>query len=153
MRVLRFIPLFFLTACVGTALQPIGVVHKTGSTSAERRAVFDACDFESLQAVPRAMTVETTPGSSAPGQTYCNAVGRQLICNQVGGYNIPSRSYSVDANQEYRNRYLERCLAQRGYGSLFLPKCTTASSKKYIFDNLDRQPPASEIACWIEGQA
>lgn len=129
--------------------QPVNVIHKEGSMSADRLRAFDLCDFEAIKAIPRAMAVSTTGGYYNPGSLQCSTVGQATYCNRVGAVNIPSSSTTYDANLETRVRYIDRCLEAKGYSVLKRPACTSDADKLRERSQLDKQPPASQIKCAV----
>ncbi|MDF1607658.1 hypothetical protein PZ897_05660 [Hoeflea sp. YIM 152468] len=134
-----------ITGC--TASEPQSIIHREGSTLAERQAVFDQCDFAAIQAIPRAMTVAVSPGYSNPGTLQCNTYGNSTSCYRVGAVNIAPTYSNIDANQSIRTRYINRCIEAKGYAVALLPLCTKQEDKSFIIATQDNQPPLSQITC------
>lgn len=132
-----------------TVSGPQKLVHKTGSTHSERMAALDNCQFEAIRAVPRAMGVASTGGYYNPGSIQCSTIGNSTSCNRVGAVNIPSTTYSYDANQELRERYIDRCLWNAGFETIEKPVCRTQQEAALYQSTINNQPPAAEIPCVV----
>ncbi len=143
----KLVVLLGLMTLAGCVEQPAYLVHKTGSNYADRMRARDACEFQAIQAVPRAMATQVSGGFYNPGTLQCSTVGTFTNCNRVGAVNIPATATTYDANQELRDRYIGRCLADRGYSIVPKPVCTTEQQRQTFRATLDNQPPASQIAC------
>jgi hypothetical protein len=69
-------------------------------------------------------------------------------CNRVGVVDVPARSTTSDANQDLRHRYLQRCLASKGFDLIPTPPCTSAKDSAQYKATRDNQPPTSQIKCF-----
>lgn len=140
----------FVIGCTPSA--PPSIYHRTGSTYAERAYDHDQCTFTSVRAVPRAMATSVSGGYYNPGTVFCNTYGTVTACNRVGSYNVPPTATTYDANQGIRNRYMERCMQQKGYSVLYRPRCVTSAEKAAAIASRNApQLPANQIIC-IMGQ-
>lgn len=95
--------------------QPAVTVEKVGVTPQRKQQDIDNCKIASFKQIPQAMGVGSTGGYSSPGTTYCNTIGTQVMCNTVGGVNVPTSTYSYDQNQDLRDRWIAGCLRNHGY--------------------------------------
>lgn len=137
---------FLIGGCIE---QPMYLVHKTGSTLEQRRAAVDECEFQAISAVPRAMSTQISGGYYSPGSVQCSTIGTFTTCNQVGGINIPASASTYDANQELRDRYVNRCLRQSGFEVFQRPVCRSEADKAFVRSTSNNQPMASDIPCVI----
>lgn len=144
MRKFCIIAAALLAGCVSG---PVPVIHKTGSTYAERQLAVDECRIASLQAIPQAMVSQTSGGYYNPGTLQCSTIGNMTTCNRVGAVDIPSHTTTSDANQELRERYIDRCLVSKGFDVVPIPLCTSAKDSAQYRTMRDNQPPASQIKC------
>ena len=88
---------------------------KVDTTRAQRRLDAEECMLEAAEKIQPAMGVASTPGFSSPGSLMCNSIGSMTTCNNVGGVNIPSSTYSYDANNQTRQLYVKVCMEKKGY--------------------------------------
>lgn len=144
MRKLSIAAAALLAGCVSG---PVNMIHRTGSTFAERQLADDECSIASLQAIPQAMVTQTSGGYSNPGTLQCSTIGNMTTCNRIGAVDVPARSTTSDANQDLRDRYIERCLASKGFDLIQMPLCTSAKDSSQYKATRDNQPPASQIKC------
>ena len=130
---------------------PVLIVHQTGSTAAQRSAAIDHCEIASFRNIPQTMATHIDPGYSSPGSMQCNTIGNSTYCNRVGGINIPATAITYDVNQGLRNRYVSRCLNNRGYSIIERPICFNDKDKQIAKERIrnDRQPPANQIPCVV----
>lgn len=146
-RQIMIFTVLLLVGCVSSSPQTAFLIHKTGSNTAERKDAFELCEFEGIRNVPRAMVTDIDPGYSSPGTLQCNTVGTSTTCNRVGDINIPASSSTYDANEQIRDRYIQRCLRQKGFETYTRPICKTDAEKRGFDATLASQPPASQIVC------
>ncbi|MES0879367.1 hypothetical protein [Roseibium sp. SCP14] len=141
-----------ITASLGLALvlsacQSLGggvdVVHKTGSTFAQRQGVIDACQVAALKDVPPAYETRIVGGYGGGfGPRYCAG----WACYGYRGYAAPPTTVSFDPNDPLRARQFQRCLRNKGYTLISRPVCTTEQEAN-AYRNEKRQAPASSISC------
>jgi hypothetical protein len=135
-----------LVLCGCTTTQQM-LIHKTGSSYAERVQAHDECKISSFQRIPQNLATEVTPGYSSPGTVQCNTIGGYASCNTVGAINIPPSAATYDVNAEIRERDIARCLAAKGYEIVPRPQCRTAAQRDAFVAARDNQPPADQISC------
>ena len=120
--------------------------HKVGTTIYDKQAVIDACKIQSLKEIPQAIGTSVIPGMSSPGTTYCNSYGMYggIQCNTYGGYNLPPQVRNYDMNDGLRDRFVNACMAKRGYSITNMPFCKEGETG-YL--NTEPAPPISKIQC------
>ena len=120
--------------------------HKTGSTISDKQVAYDQCKIQSLKEIPQAIGTSITPGMSSPGTTYCNSYGPYggIQCNTYGGYNIPPQIDNFDMNDGLRERFVNTCMAKKGYSIKIMPYCKDGESG---YSALDPAPVLSKIHC------
>ncbi|WP_370674280.1 hypothetical protein [Pleomorphomonas sp. PLEO] len=134
-----------LAGCVST---PVPVIHKTGSSFAERQAAADQCRIESLEKIPQALVTEYRPPEYSPGFTECREdpeSGRRY-CRERGGFFYPGSSRTSDVNAELRERYIGSCLRRSGFEVIARPICGSDAETAYLVSR-DNQAPAASLAC------
>lgn len=144
-RVVAMVALALLAGCVST---PVPVIHKTGSSFAERQAVADQCRIESLEKIPQALVTEYRPPEYSPGFTECRedpGNGRRY-CRERGGFFFPGSSRTRDVNAELRERYIGSCLRRSGFEVIARPICGSEAEASYLASR-DNQAPAASLAC------
>lgn len=144
-RVVAMGALALLAGCVSA---PVPVIHKTGSSFAERQAVADQCRIESLEKIPQALVTEVRPPEYSPGFTQCreDPVSGRRYCREVGGFFYPGSSRTRDVNSELRERYIGGCLRRSGFDVIAKPICGGSEEKAYLASR-DNQAPAASLAC------
>lgn len=149
-RVMAAGALALLAGCVSA---PVPVIHKTGSSFAERQAVADQCRIESLEKIPQALVTEYRPPEYSPGFTECRedpASGRRY-CRETGGFFYPGSSRTRDVNAELRERYIASCLHRSGFEVIAKPICGGDAETTYLATR-DNQAPAASLACVTEDE-
>ena len=104
---------------------PAQVWYKPGGSLALRSSDLLHCRVESLAQAPVATQIRQWPPTYIPTRRYCDAAGR---CVTDGGFFAPGEVYSVDVNAGLRRDLEARCMAQRGYASVELPRCPTGET-------------------------
>jgi hypothetical protein len=127
------------------------LIHRTGSTYAERTLAYDECKISSFQRIPQNLATEISPGYSNPGTVQCNTIGTYTNCSTVGAVNIPPSSVTYDVNAEIRDRDIARCLSAKGFNIVPKPVCHTKQEMAAFMAARDSQPPAEQIGC-VAGQ-
>ena len=118
------------------------MVHKTGSTVEQRRAVIDTCQVAALEQVPPSFQTRTVGGYGGFGPGFC----RGFSCYGYGGYGYAPRIVSTDPNEALRARRFQRCLRQKGYSIIARPVCST-QNEALAYKAQKRQASASRISC------
>ncbi len=143
---LTALPLLALTGCTGL-FGPVEVVHKTGSSFAQRQQAADECRIASFQSIPQAMVTEVSPGMRSIPQTRCTTDGNQTLCVERSDMIIPPQVTTRDANADLRGRFVNRCLQSKGFDIITRPICTRAEDRASWRATRDNQPPANRIVC------
>jgi hypothetical protein len=145
-KFLAILPFFALTGCTGL-FGPVEVVHKTGSSFAQRQQAVDECKIASFQSIPQAMVTEVSPGISSTPQTQCTTDGNQTLCVERSDMIIPPQVTTRDANAGLRSRFVNRCLQSKGFDMIERPICTKAQDRAAWRATRDNQPSANQIVC------
>jgi hypothetical protein len=133
---------FVLSACQSLG-GSVEVVHKTGSTLAQRQGVIDTCQVAALKDVPPAYETRIVGGYGGGfGPRYCAG----WACYGYRGYAAPPTTVSFDPNDPLRARQFQRCLRNKGYSLISRPVCTTEQETS-AYLNEKRQAPAAGISC------
>jgi len=116
MRILSvLIAVMTLSAC-----QPLSIYYREGVSTAKANDDQLSCQVNALKDAPVATQIRREPDYFVPRRQYCNSAGQ---CTYRGGYWVPGRTYTVDANASLRGQLLDRCMAQRGYAPVSIPQC------------------------------
>lgn len=131
-----------LLAACQTLGGAVYLVHRTGSTVAQRADVIDACQVAALKDVPPAYEIRSTGmyGGMSPG--FCTG----FSCYGYGGYPYPAAVTSYDPNDALRARQFNRCLAKKGYEIISRPVCADERDA-LAYKKRSRQAPAAKINC------
>ncbi len=139
MRPILFILALALSGCIPAT---VNYMHKAGSSTADRQQAYDQCKIEAINKIPQHVKTNFNSGFSSPGTTYCNPIGNTVVCNTVGGVNVPASISTVDTNSPLRERYIHQCLSRRGFNVVQMTRCI--GKKDY---EGDVQPPLSKLDC------
>lgn len=142
-RILGTSALLLLVGACATA-GPAKMVYKAGSVRSERQLAVDECRIASFQQIPQNIATQVNPGYSNPGSISCNTIGGYTNCNRVGAINIPATAVNYDVNGELRARYIDRCLAEKGFAVVEMPIC--GPNQPGPDQNLP-QPDLAQIPC------
>ena len=144
----QMVALGALAVVAGCVSAPVAVVHRTGSSFAERQAAADLCRIESIEKIPQAMVTEIRPPEYRPGFTECreDPVSGRRYCRETGGFIYPGSSRTRDVNLELRERYIGSCLRRAGYEVIAKPICGGDAGDAYVAGR-DFQAPAASLAC------
>lgn len=105
--------------------------YKAGSTHVDRQLAVDQCRIASLKEIPQSMATQVSGGYYNPGTVSCSTVGNYTSCNNVGAVNIPATATSYDQNQSLRDRFINRCLQDKGYQLIpNIPVCGSEAERK-----------------------
>jgi hypothetical protein len=102
------------------ACGPLPVYYNAGSDQTRTNSDTLTCNVTALKEAPVANQIRQRPPVYYPGRQYCNANG----CWTGPGYWVDGGTYTVDVNQGLRSQLVQRCMAQKGYQRLELPRCT-----------------------------
>jgi len=138
-----------LAGCVAAPPKEILLVHKTGSQQAERILAHDKCKMASFTKIPQTQGVVTQGGYSNPGTVRCTTTFGVTTCNTIGAVNIPATASSYDVNKNLRDRFITRCLMEKGFSVIPLKKtCRSADERAAAMRDRDSQRPANQITCY-----
>ena len=99
---------------------PLPVYYRSGNDQTRTNSDTLTCKVAALKDAPVANQIRQRPPVYYPGRQYCNAGG----CWTGPGYWVDGGTYTVDVNQGLRSQLEQRCMAQKGYQRLELPRCT-----------------------------
>ena len=140
----HFVPLvtaiLMLAACA-----PLSIYYRPGVSVARMQDDQINCEVRALKDAPVANQVRQRPPIYFPGRQYCNAGG----CYYSPGYWIDGGIYTVDVNQDLRERVADQCMARKGYQPVSVPLCN-ASVKSAVTPQQTRTlPTLTENTCSI----
>jgi hypothetical protein len=136
-----------LAVLAGCQVGPQFTAYKAGTVQSERQLAFDQCKIASLQEIPQSIATSVSPGYYNPGTLSCSTVGNYTSCNRVGAVDIPATASSYDVNDGLRNRYLMRCMADKGYTMLEkIPVCSSEKERQAAI-NLPQPSSSSQLKC------
>ncbi len=98
---------------------PLSIYHKEGTSVSRMQSDLLSCEVAAAQDVPIATELRREPPYYVPGDRVCYSNGK---CYLRGGYYIPGRVYTVDANRGLRSRVQAQCMADQGYSPVTLPQ-------------------------------
>jgi hypothetical protein len=139
-----------LTGCA-SLYGPVLVVHKAGSTSAQRQQVLDECKIESFKSIPQAFVTTVTPGIAKPDRLVCRDEANRADCFIVEGIDWPPTVTTRDANEDLRKRFVGRCVASKGYELISKPICDAKQDIDLYRANANNQPDSNSIKCVPKG--
>lgn len=145
MRFLILFPLLALAACQTSG--PVNVLHKTGSTAAQRQADMDQCRGQALRKFPPRYGGGFHDDLWGPGPGGCFAGWGSLQCGPRFGY--PAYGHfppGPEVNAAARKREETRCMEEKGYDTITRPICETPEDRK-AYTEQTRQQPANRIDC------
>lgn len=99
---------------------PLPVYYNEGRDQTRTNSDTVTCKLEALKEAPVANQIRQRPPVYYPGRQHCHD-GK---CWSSPGYWVDGGSYTVDVNQGLRRQLEQRCMAQKGYRRLELPRCT-----------------------------
>ncbi len=133
-------------ALLGCAGGSVPMLYKAGTLAPQRQADIDACTIASLKEIPQVIATRATGGYTVPGELECTTVDDRTICREVGRRDVPAERRDYDVNALLRQRYVNRCLTERGYAIIERPVCATREERAKVL----REPhPATpeELTC------
>ena len=131
---------------LGCATPNVAMLYKPGSLAPQRQADIDACTIASFKEIPQVIATTTTGGYSIPGEIECREENGRTVCREEGRRNVPVRTRNYDVNDQLRDRFVRRCLTERGYSYIQRPVCATPEERNKVL----REPhPATpeELIC------
>jgi hypothetical protein len=140
------ISIIIALATSSCAPSTVDLYYKVGTDFQDVQLARDECKMSSFGVIPQNMMVEQTPGYHDPGNLVCDGYGTFLACRRVGSFTVPGRTYTYDVNQGIRDRYVERCMADKGFA---LAEVKTCQKDQRGYDPADKAPPLSEISCVV----
>ena len=102
------------------ACGPLPVYYNAGSDQTRTNGDTLTCKVNALKDAPVANQIRQRPPVYYPGRQYCNDGG----CWTSPGYWVDGGTYTVDVNLGLRSQLEQRCMGQKGYRRLELPRCT-----------------------------
>ncbi|WP_155256380.1 hypothetical protein [Mesorhizobium loti] len=126
MKKLQLVAVLLLAGC---QTGPVPAAFKPGTNASQRQADYDQCKIASLREIPQAMATQVSGGVYTPGSVQCRTIGTITSCSESGGLNIPATATTYDANHGLRDRFINRCMMQKGYSILSRPACSSESER------------------------
>lgn len=111
----------FLSGCA-----PLTIYHKAGIPVAQLDRTELKCDVAALRDAPVATQTRRTPPVFIPPRRICDAAG---TCTTRNGYWEPGTTYTVDVNEDLRNRVKDRCMAAEGLLPVKIERCPPGIAK------------------------
>ncbi len=102
------------------ACGPLPVYYNTGSDQTRTNSDTLSCKVNALKDAPVANQIRHRPPVYYPGRQHCNNGN----CWTTPGYWVDGGTYTVDVNLGLRSQLEQRCMAQKGYRRLELPRCS-----------------------------
>ena len=125
---------------------PLSIYHKEGTSVSRMQSDLLSCEVAAAQDVPIATELRREPPYYVPGDRVCYSNGK---CYLRGGYYIPGRVYTVDANRGLRSRVQTQCMADQGYSPVTLPQCSNAVARQVPPGVTKTLPALAEKNCVI----
>lgn len=150
MRAVAAIALAALAGCQdspGPTRQAVVTPYKAGTILSDRQLAFDQCQIASLHEIPQSIVTHTDSGYYNPGTVNCSTIGNSTSCYRSGMVDIPATSTSYDQSAGLRDRYMVRCLADKGYTMLWnLPLCRSEEERQAA-DNQPQPASSNQVMC------
>ena len=105
-----------LAACMTTT----SVYYAEGVSVAQRQADFATCEAEARAAYPYLPETRYTPRRLVPPESTCTPEGDCVI---TPAYWEGGEPFTVDVNEDVRQRAVAGCMGARGYTRIGLPRC------------------------------
>lgn len=140
----------FFSLCIGlmvlTGCAPLTIYHREGVSVTRMNSDLLSCELSALADAPVANQIRRTPPRYIPARRICHADGS---CYSKGGYFIPGEVFTVDVNQDLRNRAEQQCMANAGYTPATLPNCPGGIARAAPEGATQVLPRLSENSCVI----
>ncbi len=104
---------------------PLAIYHRPGVSVSRMQTDTTNCAVAALKDAPVANQIRRDPPIYIPGRRYCGGAG----CYYGPGYWVGGGIYTVDVNQDLRNRVRDMCMAQKGYQPVSLRRCSDAVAR------------------------
>lgn len=124
---------------------PVSVYYKPGAPVAKLRDDALSCEVAALKDAPVSTVQRQTSPTFVPPRRICNGDGR---CRTYGGYWEPGIIYTEDTNEDLRDRLEQRCMAQRGYTEIAVPRCTAGTRASGVMTVLPSR--VTEQTCAVQ---
>lgn len=143
---LRLLVLPALAAVLLAACGPIDVYYRQGAPVQRLESDTLSCKVDALKKAPVANQLRQQPATYYPGERIC----RDGSCWTRPGHWVEGRIYTVDINQNLRQRLEQSCMAAKGYQQLPIRRCTMKEASARLAYAPDRLAPLSQDACvWV----
>ena len=128
------------------ACAPLNTYYKPGAsvTATERQTL--ACEVDALAKAPRALRTVRGPSRFVPARQICDNSGK---CRSFPAYFEPGPVYTVDANQELRDRVERQCMADAGFAPVSIPACPSSVAQAAPTAATTTLPPLTPKSCAI----
>jgi hypothetical protein len=140
--VLKIIPALLLLAACG----PMSIYYRPGVSVTRMQNDTTNCQVAALKDAPVATQIRQRPPIFFPGRNICNASGD---CYVTPGYWADGGIYTVDTNQDLRNRVLDMCMAKKGYQPVTLPACPSSAKNSVPAVATTKLPTLTSKSCVI----
>ncbi len=137
------IALLGLAAC-----GPLPVYYDEGKDQTRTNSDTLTCKVAALKQAPVANQIRHRPPVYYPGRQHCN----NGHCWTTPGYWVDGGTYTVDVNLGLRSQLEQRCMAQKGYRRLELPRCSKEqiAALQSLPGSTQRGAGLSENACAVQ---
>ena len=145
---MRWIKTLSCLALLGGCL-PLQTYYKTGVSVQRLQSDQLACEVQALKDAPIATRTIVTPARYIPPRKHCNSVGK---CVVKGGFWIHGDVYTIDANEDLRERVELQCMAKRGYEPARIPACPSGIAQSAPAAATQVLPPLNAQSCVIRNR-
>jgi hypothetical protein len=128
---------------------PLGLYYRAGVPVSRLNADQTNCEVRALRDAPVATQIRRTPSRFVPGRRICDATG---ACVTRPGYWIEGDYYTVDVNENLRERVLDMCMAEKGYRPVRIPPCSQAVVRAAPQGVTTTLPRLTEKSCVIRNK-
>ncbi len=131
-----------LSACAPTTTT---MYYKQGAQLPVTQQHYDSCKIRSFKEIPQNIITDYYPGSHDPGRLRCrNTIPGYADCERIGGHSIPPSVTHRDANAGLRDRFMQNCMAEKGYTLMTFRYCEDG---QLGYHPLNSAPPLNQIYC------
>lgn len=139
---LKFLPALLLLAACG----PMSIYYRPGVSVTRMQNDTTKCEVAALKDAPVATQVRQRPPIFFPGRRICNGSGN---CYMSPGYWADGGIYTIDTNQDLRNRVLDMCMTNKGYQPVSIPACPDSFRNKVLPTATTQLPTLTSNSCVI----
>lgn len=132
-----------------SACTPLRTYYKEGAQVATLQTDQTRCEVAALKEVPVNNQIRYTPERYIPERVACNRKGE---CTRVGGYWTGGESYTVDVNEDLRERVQDQCMATQGYGKVEIKRCESNVAQSMTPARTVVLPPLTSESCAIKNR-